>query len=387
MKIHTKFATYFILVLFFLLLAQPLMAVNGVKDKQQIDNRLTERKYRIAYCETEPWVNYAGTLYALVKAFENKGWITNTAGLSYQEGQLDTAGMWEWLAQPDISPYLEFVKDAHFTLSTMSEAQKEAMLTRLEKQDDIDLVITMGTTAGLLLAGDRLSVPIMVFSTSNAVRSGIIDSEQDSGSNRVWAHMDARVYRRQMAVFYDIFQFKRMGMVYEDSEIGRVYAAVDDAENLAEELGFEITALPVVEPVNADDQERYYQDLLTLHRQLAQEVDAMYLTMAPIEPARLAELLEPFYENKIPVFSQLGTEEVMAGALLSVARADFSGVGEFGASNMIQILQGTSPRELPQVFENVPHIALNLEVARRIGYKVPFEILLVADEIYQSINS
>jgi len=86
------------------------------------------------------------------------------------------------------------------------------------------------------------------------------------------------------------------------------------------------------------------------------------------------------------VFSQLGTEEVMAGALISVARADFSGVGEFGANNMIKILKGTSPRKLSQVFENIPHIALNLEVARKIGYKPPFEILLVADEIYQVIS-
>lgn len=386
MKIYTRIGTCCILVLFFLLLAQPLTAVNEVNEKQAAENQLTARKYRIAYCETEPWVNYAGTLYGLVKALENTGWITNTDGLVYKEGQLDTGNMWEWLSNPDVSSQLEFVRDGHYTLSSMSEGEKEAMLARLAQQEDIDLVITMGTAAGVLLTDDRHSVPVMVFSTSNAVRSGIIESEQDSGSDHVWAHMDARVYKRQMTVFHDLFHFERMGMVYENSSLGRVYAAVDDADDLAREMGFKITALPVVEPVNEDDQERYYNDLLTLHRQLAKEVDAMYLTMGPIDPARLAELLQPFYEKKIPVFSQLGTEEVMAGALISVARADFSGVGNFGADNMIKILQGTSPRQLPQVFENVPHIALNLEVARKIGYQPPFEILLVADEIYQSIE-
>jgi len=374
------------LMLSLLLLPQAMKAVNGVNEKAAPQNQQIAKKYRIAYCETEPWLNYAGTLNSLIKALENKGWVTNTSGLRYQEGQMDTKAMWEWVSKQDISPYLEFVKDGHYTLSTMSEAEKQAMLARLAQQKDIDLVIAMGTSAGKLLANDNHSVPVMVFSTSNAVRSGIIKSEEDSGSDHIWAHMDAKIYKRQMTVFNDLFHFKRMGMVYENSAVGRVYAAVDDAAELGQEMGFDIVTMPIVEPVNKDDQERYYRDLLAIHRKLAEQVDAMYLTMAPIETARLFELLQPFYEKNIPVFSQLGTEEVMAGALISVARADFSGVGEFGADNMVKILQGTSPRKLPQVFENIPHIALNMEVARRIGYQPPFEILLVADEIYQSIK-
>lgn len=386
MRNKIRIVTCIILLFSLLLLPLPLTAINGVNKEQTPENQIPVTKYRVAYCETEPWINYAGTLYGLIKGLEKAGWITDTSGLNYQEGQLDTKAMWEWLSTGNVSHQLEFVRDGHYSLSNMSEADQEALISRLQQQNDIDLVISMGTAAGVLLASDRHSVPVMVFSTSNAVRSGIIKSEEDSGSDHIWAHMDARVYKRQMTVFYDLFNFKHLGMVYENSSLGRVYAAVDDAEDLAREYGFEITAMPIVEPVNEADQERYYRDLLSIHRQLAEKVDALYLTMAPIDPARLSELLQPFYEKKIPVFSQLGTEEVMAGALISVARADFSGVGEFGANNMIKILQGTSPRKLPQVHENIPHIALNMEVARKIGYKAPFEILLVADEIYQSIN-
>jgi ABC-type uncharacterized transport system substrate-binding protein len=374
------------LILSLVLLPKSLTAINGINEQATKENQQIARKYRIAYCETEPWLNYAGTLYGLIKGLESSGWVTNTSGLIYKEGQMDTGAMWEWLSKQDISPNLEFVGDAHYTLSTMSEAEKQALLSRLAQSKDIDMVIAMGTSAGVLLANDQHSIPVMVFSTSNAVRSGIIKSEQDSGSNHIWAHMDARIYKRQMNVFFDLFQFKRMGMVYENSAQGRVYAAVDDAVDLSKEMGFEVVSMPIVEPKNKDDKERYYRDLLAVHRQLAEKVDAMYLTMAPIESNRLIELLQPFYEKNIPVFSQLGTEEVMAGALMSVARADFSGIGVFGADNMIKILQGNSPQTLPQVFENVPHIALNMEVARKIGYKPPFEILLVADEIYQSIK-
>lgn len=368
-----------ILTFFMMLILPSRIPING-EPAQEI---IPVQKYRIAYCETEPWINYSGTLSSLAEGLVKYGWLNNLEGLPYQDGQMETDAIWDWMAA-QTSSYVEFAQDDHYTLSTMSDAEQKAMLQRFSQAQDLDLIIAMGTTAGKLLADSNLPIPVMVFSTSNAVRSGIIKSEEDSGSDRVWAHMDARVYKRQMTVFYDLFQFRRMGMVYENSSLGRVYAAVDDAEELARELGFQIMARPVEEPVNEADKERYYRDLLALHRELAEKVDAMYLTMGPIEPARLSELLQPFYDKKIPVFSQLGTEEVMAGALISVARADFSGVGEFGADNMIKILSGTSPRQLPQVFENIPHIALNLDVARMIGYQPPFEILLAADEIYQA---
>lgn len=371
------------------ILAVPVFASDKPQDaKINLDPSDNQgHKFRLAYCETEPFTNYAGTFYGLLKGLEKLGWISNIEGLEYIQGQSDTKAMWNWLATHDVSPYLEFVGDAHFTLSLMEGEQPETMVIQRLQNQDIDLIIGMGTRAGKAVANDQHQVPVAVFSTSNAVRSGIIKEENDSGNPHVWAHMDSRLYQRQISVFHDIFQFKKMGMVYENSSLGRIYAAVDDAHYVLAEQGAKVVTYPIQEPVDADDRERYYADLLRIHQKLANEVDAMYLTMAPIESARLPQLLEPFYAKKIPVFSQLGTEEVQCGALISVARADFSGIGQFGAENIIYLLKGKSARELPQVFENVPHIALNLEIAKRIGFKPPFEILLVADEIFQRVDT
>lgn len=342
------------------------------------------QKFRIAYCETEPFVNYAGTLYGLAKGLERLGWISDLQGLDYVEGQSDTKEMWNWLSTHDVSPYLEFVGDAHYTLSLLDDNAGDSITRRLNEQKDIDLMIVMGTKAGTTIANDQHSVPVTVFSTSNAFRSGIVKSIETSGRERVWAHMDTELYKRQMEVFHDVFKFKKMGMVHEESEVGRIYAAVDDAEKLAGERGFELLTRPIREPVDTSDRERYYRDLLAIHQELAEQVDAYYLTMAPIEPSQLPELLQPFYDKKIPVFSQLGSEEVAGGALMSVARADFEGIGGFGAETIVRILNGEQMQNLPQQFQNTPHIALNLDIARMIGYRPSFEILLVADEIYQT---
>jgi len=294
--------------------------------------------------------------------------------------------MWDWLASHDVSPYLEFVGDAHYTLSEMDADAGDKITQRLNEQKDIDLVIVMGTKAGLSIANGRHNVPVTVFSTSNAFRSGIVNSVETSGRERVWAHMDPELYQRQIQVFHDVFQFKKVGMIHEQSDVGKVLAAVADVEKVGKERGFEVVTRPIKEPVDASDNERYLRDMVAIHEELAQQVDAYYLYMSMLTPDQLPQVLKPFYDRKIPVFSQLGSEEVAGGALISVARADFSGIGSFGAETIVRILNGESANSLPQVFQNTPHIALNLDTAKKVGYRPSFEILLVADEIYQSGN-
>ncbi|MCB1824761.1 MAG: hypothetical protein KDJ54_09400 [Candidatus Competibacteraceae bacterium] len=52
---------------------------------------------------------------------------------------------------------------------------------------------------------------------------------------------------------------------------------------------------------------------------------------------------------------------------------------------MAKIFNGAKPRQLNQVFEEGPTIALNLKTAEIIGLYLKAEILAAADEIYQEI--
>src|SRR5690606_38633895 len=121
--------------------------------------------------------------------------------------------------------------------------------------------------------------------------------------------------------------------------------------------------------------------------ELASQVDAMFITLGPWDVKKLPELLQPFKDKKIPVFSQLGPEEVEYGALLSLSRSNFDGLGMFGADTIAKVLNGSSPRELPQVYGDTPRIVINLEVADQIGYQIPFEILLASDDIIPTLKS
>jgi len=344
------------------------------------------KKWRVGYCESESFVNYAGTLYGILKGLEEEGWITGLEGLPYQEGQEDTLQMWKWLGQNDIGPYLEFVQDQYYCLSAVEAEKIEKLQNTLQKKDDVDVLLVMGTYAGTIVAAREPKVPVLVFSTSNAVNAGTVKSEEYSGRSNIWAHMDTRRFQRQVTVSYDIFKFKKLGIVYEDSAAGRSFSALTDVEKVAAEKGFSIVERHVDEPVGVEDIDRYYRDVQQAYQELAETVDGMYVTVASLQPGWLEDLFTPFYEKNIPIFTQLGENEVKYGALMSVTMQDFIDIGRFGTSTMIRALKGEDLGSLPQVFESTPRLSINLEVAEKIGYKVPFELLLVADKVYTTIG-
>lgn len=343
-------------------------------------------KWRIGFCESEPYLDYAGNFYYIVKGMEGAGWVSGIKDLPFKVGQDDTLAMWNWLATHDVGKYVQFVRGAHYDLKKMADPNGISIISRLQRKRDIDLMIVTGTSAGLALAKGAHSVPTLIFSTSDPVGSGIIKSPDDSGKDNIWAHVDQGQFRRQVQVFHDIFEFKKMGLVFEDSELGRSYIAYNDIETIAQERGFKLISYSVKEPVDLPDQDRYYRDLRRAYRKVAGEVDAMLLTVSPTKPEMLSNLLTPFYQRQIPVFSQAGAFEVEYGALMSITQNDYPNLQKFAAETIANVFHGVKPRLLPQVFESTPRIILNLEVAKKIGYKPSFDILYVADEIYREIR-
>jgi ABC-type uncharacterized transport system substrate-binding protein len=373
----------FIGILLLTVIIQPKAVLSGNKPAAHHD--FSTQKWRIGYCESEPFSNYAATLDALLEGLNELGWLAKVDGCGYQPGRQDTSGMWRWLASHELSRRVEFVGDAYFSLASLPEKDYAQIPARLQKEQ-VDLVLVMGTLAGKLLAADRRQTPVMIFSASNAMQSGISKTAAYSGKDNVWAHMDPQRFGRQIAVFYDLFKFHRLGLVYENSPTAYSYSAIDQVEMVARRKGFAISRIDVAEPKNPGERGRYYADLVRAYQQLSRRVDAMYLTVASLDKQWLPQLLTPFYAGKIPVFSQLGADEVEYGALLSVSSVDFKNLGRFGAQNMVRFFSGASLRSLPQVFESTPKIIVNLEAAAKTGYRFPFEVLLSADQVFPKIS-
>lgn len=344
-------------------------------------------KWRIGYYQGGDYGSYQKSLAALVKSLMQLGWI-KAAPLPPLPNETDTASLWQWLGGHLVSDYLEFPANAYYDAKWQKDDRKvlqEEIVTRLNTIHDIDLMLAMGTWAGQDLASSNHSTPTMVCSTTDPIASGIIKSAEDSGLDHVLAKVDPDRHKRQVRLFYKIFNFKNLGIVYEESPEGRGFSAVDAVFETANQLGFKVQKCEA--QFNGTSLAETEQNINTCYRQLADQVDAVYIVRHPgVNLKNLPNILEPLISKKIPTFAQGLSEEVAHGVLLSISLADFSYIGDYYAATIAQIFNGAKPRQLTQVFQNPPKIAINLKTAQLIGYDPSVDIVGAADEIYTEIE-
>lgn len=378
---------------FLMLIAGPVSAVAGASERTG-DTFSTKpitdqgKKWRIGYLESGVYDNYYKSLVATIEGLMTLKWLDRT-DLPGQYAPADALGLWQWLAANARSDYLEFVADAswcaQFNEGVRSRVRQEVM-TRLNSQNDIDLMLVMGTKAGLDMANDRHSTPTVIASTSDAYAAGIIKSVDDSGYDHIHAMVDEKLYELQLQIFYDIFNFQRLGVAYRHSEVGRSTAAIDSVEKMAEKIGFELVSCDLNSIIpDVPEHEQRKEKILRCHEMLAPQVDALYITRyaGGITQDNIQEIMAPLKEYHVPTFSQAGPEEVARGVLMSIAMSRFQDIGLFYAKTIARILNGARPRDLNQRFEQPARIAINLNTAIEIGYDPSIDILAVADEIYE----
>ncbi len=345
------------------------------------------KRWRIAYYEGGPNGTYYLNLHATIAGLMQLGWMTEQPLPDVRER--DTRSLWKWLVNNARSDFLEFADDGYYSADWNEEVRdrtREELLTRLNRQADFDLVIAMGTWAGKDLASPRHRTPTVVMSTSDPIGSGIIKSAEDSGLAHVHARVDPHRYERQVRVFHDIIHFKRLGVAYENSTVGRTYAAIETVEKVAAERGFEVVRC--FTQSDTADRVLAAQSVVDCFKFLATNADAIYVTVqGGVNGETIPELVRIANEHRVPTFSQLGSEEVRNGFLLSISRAGgFRPVGLFLAATMAKVFNGAQPHELKQIFEDTPNIAINLKTAEMVGFYLYADVLAAADEIYRDIS-
>lgn len=341
-------------------------------------------KYRIAYVDYDDYLPAREQLYYILSGLKSMGWIT-CEGFPFQENNMSTEEMIHALAEMDLGEYIEFCEDAFYYLDyDGEEAVQEGLYYHAVEKKDIDLILVFGTSAGKLVKDMNLPIPMVDFSATDPVASGIIDSSAEgSGRDNVWAQVEPSMPLRQLKYYHSIKPFDRLGIVvYGDETV----SGVPDIEKAAREVGFELVKydFPEVSRETEEELEKYYKTVQQKFRELCMEdIDAFFLTVGLINDLeRLPECLSVFYEKKIPVYVMDDINTVKNGALLIISTYDFENVGYFIADAMAQILNGAVAGNLPCVYTSSPYICLNYEVAKQISYPLDIKFLMACDEIY-----
>ena len=344
-----------------------------------------EKVWRAIYVEGGPFINYQHTLAHTARGLEKLGLISNAQVAIPQENE-SSRQMWEWLSD-NACGRIRFMRDGHYSAEWDSEARpllKEAIVERIRTRRDVDLVICMGTWAGLDMSAEDLGVPVFSMSVTDAVDAGIVASVEDSGKDNVHAQLEPGRFRRQLSMFHEIFKFKRLGVPFEDSPEGRQTCAMSEIEATARELGIELVTASA--PLDIPNEAEAFKNLKgCVDRLLEKKVDALYLTYTSTPMHRIPGLMQAVSDAGIPSFAQAGPQLVEYGVLMSLAQASFADIGDFEAEAIAAVVEGKKPREVNQVFEPELGLAINLKTAVAVGWNPPLEILAAVDEIYKQI--
>ncbi|MBU1050006.1 ABC transporter substrate-binding protein [Candidatus Bipolaricaulota bacterium] len=344
-------------------------------------------RWRLAYYEGGSWVDYQGEFVALVDSLVSLGWIEPFEWPA-TGSQDDMLLLWDWLAGHAKSTYIEFVKDAFWSSDWQSELRlrnRADVIARLSSVGDIDLILAMGTWAGLDLANDQHSTPTLVMSTNNPVQAGIIKSVHDSGFDHVHARADPDRFIRQITAFHNLVGFERLGIIYDDTAEGRVFAVLDDALTVANRLGFELVTCMAPDSDVSEDQA--VELAFACLEELAPQIDGFLITShIALTAEHLPGVLAPLFQYNVPTWALEGPDLVKRGALMSIQRESYQAIGQFQARNVDQILNGVLPRQLNQILEEPKALAVNLEVARQIGFDLPPGLITVADVVFETIE-
>jgi ABC-type uncharacterized transport system substrate-binding protein len=308
-----------------------------------------------------------------------KGEFSSSDFASLKQGD-DAKIVWDALCN-GTSNYYEFVEEGFIDFNTVSEEEAAEII----KEQNIDLMITMGTSAGLGIKNCS-QVPYMNFIASNPVSSQITGGVEFSGDSRAWAHVDTGVEERALSVMDDIFAPMTIGIVYSDADPeAYIYSGAASLDEFASANGREVLREFVVDEFDDTDEayQNYKNEMLEAHKKLADSgIDVFILTTSYLELSDFGEVLAPFIEKGIPVFSINSTEDVRCGALAGVEMIDYLNLGRFAADTLSQYRQGEDLKDLPQKYATAPFLVLNIDTMRRTGVKLPLDTLISATEIY-----
>lgn len=338
------------------------------------------RKFKMAFVDIDPYNESFRMLYYVIESLKADGWISYDKLPYDPETDADTLAMMNWLADNAESEYMEFDKDVHFytTISTEQEIY-DGLKEHIEKKKDIDMIFALGTSPSLMLKKFDFDIPLVMYGISDAVGAGVVESAENSGDSRFWAHVDSSTYYRQMQYYYDSFEFKKLGVVYGDASI----SGMGHYRRSAEDNGFEIDEYRIVRSLM--DEDEYYSRLTSTYKKMINEdkVDAYILTTDVIpSTAKARELLQVFFDANIPVFTQVSSAYVADGAALMIVDPfDAVSIGPFISNIIGSVFNGSRPGDLEQEYVSSPFLTLNLDVADAIGYRPPFEMLIACEKI------
>lgn len=237
------------------------------------------------------------------------------------------------------------------------------------KSQDVDLVLTFGTTATLkakqLLEGT--DIPVIFGPVTDPVSAGIVTDLINPGGNITGIRTGNPTPKRLEWLMTIASDIKRI-YVFNNPNDKSSAAAIEALAETASLYGVELVVRDAGNPEEID----------AGLNAIPEDVDAIFIPASAFYEAQISKFIDTANQRKLPLAAP-ATANVWTGALTSFGHDNIP-LGKQASRMAVQILGGVKPSDLP--IENADlFLAINLLTANTIGLNISDEILRQADII------
>jgi putative ABC transport system substrate-binding protein len=234
-----------------------------------------------------------------------------------------------------------------------------------------DAVFTAGTPAIFALKDATQTIPIVFFSTSDPIGTGIVASLAHPGGNITGISVLATdLWPKRLELLKEIFpKLSKVAMVWNKGNAGMALEA-KATEQVALPLGITVQDRGVTEPKEIDT----VFALMTID-----QPDGFLALMDPVLNSYQRRILDFIAQHRLPAIFENRTW-VEAGGLMSYG-ADYADAHRRAATLMDKILKGAKPADLPIEQPTKFELVINLKTAKQIGLTIPPNVLVRADRV------
>jgi putative tryptophan/tyrosine transport system substrate-binding protein len=232
-------------------------------------------------------------------------------------------------------------------------------------------IFTAGTPALFALKQATKTIPIVFFSTSDPVGTGVVASLAHPGGNITGITAQASdLWPKRLEILKEIFpKVSRVAMLWNKGNAGMSLEAKATQE-VAGPLGVALQDRGVKDP---NELEVVFA-VMTKDRP-----DGFLALMDPVLNSYQKRILDFLAQNRLPAIFE-NKDWVEAGGLVSYG-ANYPDAFRRAAALMDKILKGVKPADLPVEQPTKFELVINLKTAKQIGVTIPESVLFRADKV------
>jgi len=235
----------------------------------------------------------------------------------------------------------------------------------------VDAIFTGGTPAIFALKQATKTIPIVFFSTSDPIGTGVVASLAHPGGNITGISVLASdLWPKRLELLKEISpKLSRVAMVWNKGNAGMALEAKATQE-VAGPLGVTLQDRGVKDPNELDT---------VFALMIKDRPDGFLALMDPVLTSHQKRILDFLVQNRLPaIFESRGWVE--AGGLISYG-ANYPDAYRRAATLIDKILKGAKPADLPVEQPTKFELVINLKTAKQIGLTIPPNVLARADKV------